>query len=28
LMIKRADNIVRDKFNIKRVIEEFEEMFE
>ena len=27
LMIKRADNIVRDKFNIKRVIEEFEEIF-
>lgn len=24
LMVKRADNIVRDKFNIKRVIEEFE----
>lgn len=24
LMIKRADNIVRDKFNIKRVVEEFE----
>jgi hypothetical protein len=28
LMIKRADNIVRDKFNIKRVIEQFEEIFE
>ena len=27
LMIKRADNIVRDKFNIKRVIEEFEVLF-
>ncbi|WP_394871367.1 glycosyltransferase family 4 protein [Clostridium butyricum] len=27
LMIQRADNIVRDKFNIKRVIEEFEEIF-
>jgi hypothetical protein len=25
-MIKRADNIVRDKFNIKRVVEEFEEI--
>ncbi|MBN1069266.1 glycosyltransferase family 1 protein [Clostridium botulinum] len=28
LMVKRADNIVRDKFNIKRVIREFEEIFE
>lgn len=26
LMIKRAENIVRDKFNIKRVIEEFEKI--
>lgn len=28
LIVNRADNVVRCKFNIKRVIEEFEEIFE